>query len=364
MGNFAVIMAGGGGTRLWPLSRRKRPKQVLRLFGDRTLFQLAVDRLLPVMPADRIYVVAVEEQAGGLQHQCPEIPTANYLLEPCPRGTASVVGLAAIHLRQRDPEAVMAILTADHYIVDVDRFRRALMAAFSLAAEGDIVTLGIPPSYPATGYGYIHAGGPRGEFDGFPAYRVLAFREKPAHGEAEAFLADGRYTWNSGMFIWKAAVALREIERLLPQLHAALQRIETAIGSPQERSTIAQVWPGLKSQTVDYGIMEKARDVSVIPVEDLGWFDLGGWDRLFELGETDAAGNLVMAERVRAVDTTDSLVFQDTETTRPRLIALLGIHDLVVVDTGDVLLICPRDRAEDVRRLVEKLEQEGEETYL
>ncbi|MEW6567545.1 MAG: sugar phosphate nucleotidyltransferase [Chloroflexota bacterium] len=364
MEHYAVIMAGGGGTRLWPLSRRSRPKQALRLLGDRTLFQMAVDRLLPMLPADRILVVAVEDQAAALRVQCPQIPAENYLLEPCPRGTASVVGLAAVYLRWRSPDAIMAVLTADHYIIDVDRFRRALLGAFELAAEGEIVTLGIPPTHPATGFGYVETDAPRGEFAGLPAFRVRAFKEKPALPEAEAYVSDGRHLWNSGMFIWKAAVALEEIERWMPELHRTLQQIESSLGSSQERAVIEQLWPGLKSQTVDYGIMEKARRVSVIPVPDLGWFDLGGWNRLFELGEADESGNLVMAPQVRAVDTRGSLVFQDAETASPRLIAVLGVRDLVIVDTGDVLLVCPRDRAEEVRRLVEQLERDGEERYL
>jgi len=360
---FAVIMAGGGGTRLWPVSRRGRPKQVLRLFGDRTMFQLAVDRLLPLLPPERIVVVAVEGHAEALKAQVPDLPDRNYLLEPCPRGTASVVGLAAVHLRRRCPGAVMACLTADHYIADVEAFRHVLRAAFRLASEGDLVTLGIRPTYPATGFGYIHAGEPRGEFDGLPAYRVLTFKEKPGPEEAARYLASGQYSWNSGMFVWQVDAILREIRRLIPGLAAGLSEIEAALGRPDERQVLERVWPGLERQTVDYGIMERARDVSVIPADNLGWWDIGGWDRLLELRQLDSEGNLVLADRVRMLATKGTLIYQDPGV-QNRLIATLGVEDLIVVDTGDALLVCGRESAEDIRRLVEMLDQDGEDRYL
>ncbi len=360
---YAIIMAGGGGTRLWPLSRRDRPKQAIRLLGDRTLFQLAVDRLKGLLPLAHVFVVTVARQAALLQSQAPEVPAANYLLEPAPRGTASVIGWAAVVLRHRDPEAVMACLTADHYIRNVKAFQRLLRAAFQVAAEGELVTLGISPTHPATGYGYIHRGQRITRIGDLDVYRVLAFREKPDRGTAEAYLRQGTFSWNSGMFVWRADRILDEIARWMPDLHQALREIEAALGTPQEREVLERLWQGLQPETIDYGVMEHADQVAVIPADDLGWWDIGGWDRLFEVLEPDAAGNLVLAPETLVLDSSNSLLFQGAEG-KHRLIALLGVQGLVVVDTGDALLVCSRERAEEVRKVVEELARQGREEYL
>ncbi len=219
---YAVIMAGGGGTRLWPLSRKETPKQMLQLIGERTMFQLAVDRLEGLFPAERILVVTVAEQAAGLQEQCPEIPAENYLLEPMPRGTASVVGLAAIELIRRDPEATMAILTADHYIEDIPMFQNLLLAASDVAQRGNLVTLGIVPTFPATGYGYVQRGQELGKFRGVAAYHALRFKEKPDIAKAKEMIAGKDHYWNSGMFIWRVDRILEEIRGLMPDLAGKL----------------------------------------------------------------------------------------------------------------------------------------------
>lgn len=357
-------MAGGGGTRLWPVSRRKRPKQSLRLFGERTLFQLAVDRILPMIPPERVWVVTAEDQAGDLMSQSPEVPKGNFLIEPVPRGTASVVGLAAITLRKRDAECRMACLTADHFIADVRAFQRVLRAAFALASEGDLVTLGIKPTAPATGFGYIEGGEARGEFEGQAAFRVRAFKEKPDRQTAEKYLAAGRYSWNSGMFIWRADRILAEIERQMPALYRGLKKIEAALDTPRFRAVLQDVWSGLEKQTIDYGVMEGARNVSVIPGDRLGWWDLGSWDRLFEVLKADSSGNLLLGGNIRALDTRGTLVYREQAGQAPRLIVTLGVQNLVVVDAGDVILVCPREEVESIRRVVEELEREGQDAYL
>lgn len=357
---YAVIMAGGGGTRLWPYSRSKRPKQSLRLFRDRTLFQLAVDRLLPALDPERILVVTVAEYAEQLDRQVEALGADNFLLEPLPRGTASAIGYVAVVLHRRDPQAVMACLTADHIIANEARFRQLLGAAEALAKEGELVTLGITPTYPSSGYGYIHVGERVKAVEGFEAHRVLRFEEKPDRELAEQYLSSGEYVWNSGMFVWRTERILEEIERHMPDLDAGLKEIAKALGSSREREVVEQVWSDLEPQTIDYGIMEHAEQVVVIPADDLDWLDVGGWDRLPDLAETDKSGNLIAASKALTLEVQDSVVFQsDSE----RLIAMLGVQDLVIVDTADVLLICRRKDAEKVRKLVDMLSDMGWEEY-
>jgi mannose-1-phosphate guanylyltransferase len=356
---YAVIMAGGGGTRLWPLSRRGSPKQSVGLIGNRTLFEISVERILPIFPAERIMVVTTEEQKAVLREQAPQLNDACYLLEPQPKGTASVVGLAAIALRRRDPQAVMAVLTADHYIKDVPRFHTLLLAAYEAAQAGYLVTLGITPTYAATGYGYIEQGRELGSFHGQRAFLVKSFTEKPERAQAERYLAGGDFSWNSGMFVWKVQRILEEIERLMPDLYQALLRVDSILGHPDEGKHLAAIWSGVQSQTIDYGVMEKAERVAVFPAEGLGWIDIGGWNRLFDLLEGDEKGNLFLGPQVLALDTSDTLIYQDKESGSGKLIALLGLQGMIIVDAGEALLVCPAERAEDVRKLVQALKELG-----
>jgi len=358
---YAVIMAGGGGTRLWPLSRQARPKQMLRLIEERTLFQTSVERLEGLFPPERILVVTVADQAERLRTQCPDIPEENYLLEPLPRGTASVVGLAAVALRHRDPQAVMAILTSDHYIGNEDKFRQLLAAAGEVAEEEYLVTLGIAPTFAATGYGYIQRGEPLGEYGGLEVYRVLRFKEKPGEGNAREMLQSGDHSWNSGMFVWRVEQILTEFERQMPQLNQVLGAISRNWESPERQETLKRVWPEIKAETIDYGIMEGAQRVAVIPAEGLNWSDVGSWDSLFDVLPADENGNIVMGGEHVGLETNDSLVYVERE---HRLIVTIGVEDLVVVDTGDVLLVCRVDKAQKVREIVKKLEQEEGEEYL
>ncbi len=359
---YAVIMAGGGGTRLWPLSRRSRPKQLLRLLGDRSLFQMAVDRLLPLLGPERIYVVTIEQQAVLLQEQAPQLPAENYLLEPAPKGTASVVGLAAAVLQAQDSECVMACLTADHLIRNEEAFRSSLRATYEVARLGHLVTLGVTPTYAATGYGYLQIGKSL-DLAGVNAFEVASFREKPDLATAQDYLAAGTYFWNSGMFVWRVDAVLREIRRQLPQLFQAVETLGTAVQDGQLNAVLPDVWQALTPETIDYGIMEDAQNVAMIPADDLDWWDIGGWDRLFEVFEKDPAGNLVLAPSALALETHGSLLFQSAGESK-RLIAAYGIEDLIVVDMDDVLFLCPRERAEEVRELVRKLESSDHTRYL
>jgi mannose-1-phosphate guanylyltransferase len=355
---YAVIMAGGGGTRLWPLSRKARPKQMLRLIDERSLFQTSVERLNGLFPAERIFVVTVKEQAAELHQHCPQIPEGNFLLEPIPRGTASVVGMAAVVLLKRDPQAVMAILTSDHYIGNEPGFREILSAAYAVAQDGYLVTLGISPTFAATGYGYIQQSEFLDEYDGKQVYLVRRFMEKPDEDTAREMLASGDHAWNSGMFVWRVDRILDEFATQMPELYTSLQKISSALGRPDENVTITQEWVGIKPETIDYGIMEGAERVAVIPAKGLGWSDVGSWDSLFEVLDGDEDGNIVMGGEHIGVDTHASLVYVNQE---HRLIVTIGIDDVVVVDTGDVLLVCRKDQAQKVRQVVDQLKKSGDD---
>lgn len=349
---YAVIMAGGTGTRLWPLSRENSPKQALKLVGERTMFQYAVERIAPIYPYERILVVTRGDHAAELMEQAPELPAENYILEPEGRGTAAAIGLAAIHLAHRDPEARMAVLTADHYIADTERFCRVLAAAERPAAEGSMVTLGIQPSAPSTGFGYIKQGAELGEQDGFACYAVERFTEKPDEETARRMVASGEYSWNSGMFIWRAARILEEIERQMPAFFARLKAVRDALGTPDYETVLGREWPRVAKQSIDYGVMEGARQVVVIPVE-IGWTDVGSWASLLELLEPDAENNVMIGPHLN-IDTQDTFVFGEK-----RMIATIGVRDLMIIDTVDALLVCAREREQDVKALVERLKGEG-----
>src|SRR5919198_5237003 len=306
---YAVIMAGGGGTRLWPISRKETPKQLLPLLGKDTLFQSTVSRLEKLFSPERIMVVTVAEQAREMQKQVPSIPVENYLIEPAPRGTASVVALAAAVLQKRDPEAVMAIQTSDHYIRNWDLFNYLIRAAFDVAQKNYLVTLGITPTYPSTGYGYIQQGTPLdGEYK-YPVYMVKRFKEKPDEETAQQLLRSGDHSWNSGMFVWRVDTILAEVERQMSELFGAVTKIAAAWSTPEQDEVVQQNWNGLKSQTIDYGVMEKAEKVAVLPAGGLGWSDVGSWDSLFDVLLPDMNGNVATQAQHLALDTHSTLVY-------------------------------------------------------
>lgn len=351
-------MAGGSGTRLWPLSRQSRPKQALKLIGDRTMFQLAVDRLLPILPAERIIVVTTADLADLLAEQSPTIPRRNFVIEPAGRGTAPVIGLGAAFARYlAGGEAVVACLTADHHISDVAQFQRVLLAAAQVAESGQIVTLGIRPAFPSTGFGYIQRGGHLRSLGEFEVFEALRFKEKPNEELAAEFVGDGKHSWNSGMFIWTTTRVAEEFERQLPDTAAKLNQVAQSFGSPGIDHTLAQVWPTVAKETIDYGIMESARDVAVIPV-DIGWNDVGSWSSLLDILEPDAEGNVIIGGEHLGVDTSGALVKSD------RLVATIGLTNVIIIDTDDSLLVCSRERTQDVKRIVEKLQQQKEYRYL
>ena len=361
MHTYAVIMAGGGGTRLWPISRKETPKQLLPLLGKETLFQSTVSRLEPIFPPERILVVTVAEQAREMQKQVPAIPVENYLIEPSPRGTASVVALAAAVLQTRDPQAIMAIQTSDHYIRNRDLFNYLIRAAFDVAQKNFLVTLGITPTYPSTGYGYIQQGAPlEGDYK-YPVYMVKRFKEKPDEETAQQLLRSGDHSWNSGMFVWRVDAILAEVERQMPALFNVVTKIATAWGAPEQDEVVRAHWNGLKSQTIDYGVMEKAEKVAVLPAGGLGWSDVGSWDSLFDVLLPDMNGNVATNAQHLALDTHSTLVYSKND---DRLVVTIGLDDIVVVDAGDVLMVCKVDQSQRVKDVVEHLKKHHQEKYL
>ena len=358
---YAVIMAGGGGTRLWPLSRQAKPKQLAHIFDQGTLFQMAVHRLLGLFTYDRIYIVTVADQVEDLRRDCPEIPLENYLIEPMPRGTASVIGLGAVALEKRDPKAIMVVLTSDHFIEDGRVFHNLLRASIEAASDNYLVTLGITPTNPSTGYGYIQHGEELGHYQGLPAFLVKKFKEKPKAEQAREFIEKGDHDWNSGMFVWKTDMILREFDRQMPELAAGLWQISASWKTPDRNAVIRRVWPDIKPQTIDYGIMENADREIVIPATGLGWSDVGSWDSLFEVLPVDDKNNVVSGGENISLDTTDTLVFSRGS---QRLIVTIGVKDLVIVDTGDALLVCNRNQAQKVRDIVDQLKKTNRTEYL
>ena len=316
------------------------------------MLQEACQRITPLVPSDRILVATNAACTNAVRQQIPQVPTANIIGEPEGHGTAPCIGLSALYVRRLDPEAVMTVLTADHYIEKADELRRALGAAAQAAEEGYLVTLGIEPNRPATGYGYIERAEKLAQVSGYDVYWVEKFTEKPDLTTAQAFVESGRYYWNSGMFIWKVSTILREFKKLMPQLYAQLMEIDAALGTAEEQAVLERVWAEVENETIDYGIMERAEDVAVIPV-NIGWSDVGSWATLFELLPADAEGNVVVGQHI-GQDTKGCLIHGSR-----RLVATIGLEDMIVVDTEDALLVCPRERAQEVRDLVKKLKESG-----
>jgi mannose-1-phosphate guanylyltransferase len=354
---YALIMAGGVGSRLWPRSRQQMPKQLLNLTSERTLFQEAVARLAPLFKPGQIFVATGADYVPTMREQVPELPTKNYIVEPSGRGTAPCIGLAAIHMRRLDPDAVMTVVTADHFIKKWDGFRKSLVAASHLARLGQLVTLGIKPTFPSTGYGYILRDERLTDLENLQAYRVKRFTEKPDLATARKFLATERYYWNSGMFIWRVADIMAEFRRQMPRLHEQLTEIDAAAGTPRAKIVLERVWQDVENQTIDYGIMEGAQNVAVIPVE-FDWSDVGSWATLLDILPGDEEGNVITGHHLGA-GTKRTLVYSPH-----RLVTTIGLEDMIIVDTGDVLLVCPKDRAQDVKKIVDALMVRGESAYL
>jgi len=348
-------MAGGQGTRFWPLSVEHMPKQFLRIVGERSLLQETVSRLQPLLNIEDIFVVSSQPYVAEVRKQLPELEEQQIIVEPAARNTAPCIGLAAVYLNRIGLDDSMVVLPADHVIRDVREFHGVLKSAEELAGQDWLITFGIQPTFPSTGYGYIKRGEDLGRFHGRRAYRVERFLEKPGRVVAKQLLEVGGHYWNSGMFVWKTDSILNEIGRTMPVLHAGLLEIQEAW---EDRERVSKVFSRFEKISIDYGVMERAERVATVPCS-LGWSDVGNWNALKEFFPMDPDGissNCV----VEPIDSRDSVVFADDS----RLVALIGIKDLVVVDTPNALLVCPKDRTEDVKQIVDRLRKRGLDKHL
>jgi mannose-1-phosphate guanylyltransferase len=358
---YAVILAGGSGTRFWPLSRKKNPKQLMSVFGGKSMLQRTVERILPLRPK-RVMVVTNALQAEETGRQLREYQKEcriDIIEEPVGRNTAPAIGLAASIIARYDPDGVMLVLPADHYIVQEEKFRTTVQQAREAALNTYLVTMGIVPSRPETGYGYIEA---ETELRGAGPYPVRRFVEKPNLTKAVEFINAGNFYWNSGMFMWRADVILDKMMAFMPELSAALARLTFSndIWELEDlKPQIDTIYQEISGESIDFGVMEKADNVVVIPAV-FGWSDVGSWSALPEVMAPDQAGNVAISVREElALDARECLVYGGG-----KLTALIGVKDLIVVDTPDALLVCHRDRAQDVKKIVEELEKRGLAEYL
>jgi mannose-1-phosphate guanylyltransferase len=349
---WAVIPAGGSGTRLWPLSRSAHPKFLLPLLGERSLLQQTADRTELLAPAERTLIVCGPAHPGPIAEQLPHFPESSLVVEPTPRGSGPAIGLAAAIIARRDPTAIMGSFAADHEVRDQAAFVRAAQVAVAAAKEGWLVTIGLTPTRPETGYGYIEATQLRivETVDGI-AYRAARFVEKPDLARATSYVESGRFLWNASMFVWSVQTFLEELALLLPELHAGVTRIAAAWDTADRARVLAEIWPTLPATTIDNGVMEQAARVAVVPAE-MGWSDVGDWHGLGELLDHDPYGFSGRGDLVQA-GSRSSVVWSETD----RVIALVGLENIVVVDTPDALLIADRAQAQEVRSVVSMLKE-------
>jgi mannose-1-phosphate guanylyltransferase len=355
---YAVIMAGGRGTRFWPLSRNNRPKQLLNITGSAPggLIRKTIELINPIIPVSRIKVVTTLSQADAIKKAVPEVADKNIIPEPMGRNTAPAIGISALFAERDDPDAVMAILPSDHYIEDDQRFRETIVAGAHQASKGDfIVTIGIPPRSPETGYGYI-------ESDELidsecEIYSVKSFREKPDINTAKLFIKKGNYFWNSGIFIVRASSMLGEVERYLPHHYKWLMKIKSSFGRDEESAVMREAYQNMEAISIDYGVIEKSKYVLMVKGE-FGWNDVGSWPSAAQYWSKDSDGNAFIGEVIN-LDSSQCIVYSPKKP-----VALLGVKDLVVVEEEDVILVCRKDMSQDVRKLVEILQSQGRDEIL
>ncbi|NEX02291.1 MULTISPECIES: mannose-1-phosphate guanylyltransferase [Pseudobutyrivibrio] len=354
MQTYGVIMAGGGGTRFWPLSRHEVPKQLLNLSGKDLMVNETIDRVATLCDKSDIFIVTNVDQVPGMEKATTgRIKPDHILSEPSARNTAACIGYAAFEIVKKYGDGVMCIFPSDHYIKNEAAFTATLKDAIAEAEQGSLVTMGITPTFPCTGYGYIRFD----KTETATAKKVVEFKEKPDLKTAEEYVASGEYSWNSGMFVWKASVILAEFEKLLPDVYACLTKIADAMGTADEKKVIDEVYPTIPSISIDYGIMEKSDKVKVISAE-MGWNDVGSWDNLGVLHEADSDGNVFAGDHL-AIDTKGCITYS-----KKRLISTVGVENLIIVETDDAIMVVDKSRAQDVKLIVEELKKQGRNELL
>lgn len=355
---YTLIMAGGSGTRFWPRSRVAKPKQYLELFGDESLLQSTIKRFETFTDTGNIYIVSSKQQVEVLENQTPQLPKENLIYEPVGKNTLPCIGLAAMFAEKENPDGIMVVSPSDHLIKNKELFRDTVMAAAKIAEERDgIVTIGITPVYPATGYGYVQTAQEITGNEKIKQFKVERFVEKPDEPTATEYLKDGGFYWNSGLFIFKISVFLEAVKKFAPDLYSDLRKIQADLGNPSFEKTLDTIYRAVESISVDYGIMEHAKNIYLVE-GNFDWNDLGSWESVYQVDEKDENGNAANGETI-LIDSKNSYVYSDEG-----LVALVGMEDAVVVKHGNTTLVCKRDKTEEVKKIVEQLKSGDKIQYL
>lgn len=363
---YAVIVAGGGGTRLWPKSRKKTPKQLLTITGKDTLLKLTYDRVSEIFPKERILVITLRDYADEVRRELPKLPKENFIYEPEGKNTAMAMGSATAFVHARDKEAVLINLSADHVIENGDKFAKVVLAALETATKGDyIVTIGMKPTFAHTGLGYIKIGKQLGRVrvvgKDIYAFEGKGFKEKPDLVTAQSFFASGQYLWNAGIYCWSTQNGLEAFNKYAPQLGKLLRKILESVGTKNEESTLKNIYSKAENAQIDIAVSEKASNIAVVP-GDFGWSDVGDWKVVYDTLDKDKSGNVIVnEEKSDYVDIGSKNILVETN---GRLIVTIGLEDIVVIDTHDAILICNKNKTQDVKKAVEKLKEEKKNKYL
>lgn len=356
---YAVIMAGGSGTRFWPWSRKKMPKQLLKITGQNTMISKTVDRIIGEIPAENIYIVTTASLADSIIEELPQIPVKNIISEPFGRNTAPCIGLAATIISNIDINAIMAVMTADHIIGPSDLFLKSLKCAEKLAADSNtLITFGIKPEEPSVNYGYVQRSEHAVSLHGFTIYDVKCFTEKPDRATAEDFVKSGNYYWNSGIFVWSVNTILKNIHIHMPELSQGLLSIRESLGTPEEPNIIYNEYEKFQNVSIDYGVMEKASDVKIIEAE-FNWDDVGSWLSIERLNNSDQNNNTILGKHC-GLNTQGNIIIGDND----HLITTINVSDLIIINTKDVTMVCNKNNAEDIKKLTDLLQEKGYVNYL